>query len=218
MPITLAYADADSVLAKRLADDLSAVRLKKDETVLVALISPSAVNDADVLRQIDTANSQGQTIVPVFVQDAALPSEIAHLKTIDFRGGAYPFESLKDRVMGLNAAAPDLKKRNQRAGLVVALIALFIFGVGLYAVGVLGIHAPQEEFEEVETARMDQRNTLIAPTLEPLIPVGQFAISQFEITVTHVPTRLRAYLIQTVTATAQGTFIPTLTPRPTEEE
>ena len=121
-------------------------------------------------------------------------------------------------MLGLNAAAPDLKKRNQRAGLVVGLIALFIFGVGLYAVGVLGIHAPQEEFEEVETARMDQRNTLIAPTLEPLIPVGQFAISQFEITVTHVPTRLREYLIQTVTATAQGTFIPTLTPRPTEEE
>ncbi len=218
MPITLAHSDADAALAKRLASDLSAVRLKKDETVLVALISPASVGDADVLRQIDAAQAQHQIIVPVLAQDAALPQKIAHLRPVDFRGGAYPFESLKDRVMGLNAAAPDLKKRNQRAGLVVGLIALFIFGVGLYAVGVLGIHAPQEEFDMVETARMDQRNTLIAPTLEPLIPVGQFAISQFEITVTYVPTRLREYLVQTVTATAQGTFIPTLTPRPTEEE
>lgn len=218
MPITLAYSDTEAALAKRVADELATVRLKKDETVLVALISPSAVNDADVLRQIDAAIDQEQTIVPVLVQDASLPSKIAHLRPVDFRGGALPFESLKDRVLGLNAAAPDLKKRNQRAGLVVGLIALFVFGVGLYAVGVLGIHAPQEEFQEVETARMDQRNTLIAPTLEPLIPVGQFAISQFEITVTYVPTRLREYLIQTVTATAQGTFIPTLTPRPTEEE
>jgi len=65
---------------------------------------------------------------------------------------------------------------------------------------------------------MDQRNTLIAPTLEPLIPVGQFAISQFDLTVTAVPTRLREYLIGTVTATAQGTFIPSPTPRPTETE
>jgi hypothetical protein len=218
MPITLAYADADAALARRLANDLSAVRLKKDETVLVALISPAGVSDADVLRQIDMAAAQRQTIVPVLAQDAALPPQIAHLRTIDFRGGTYPIEALKNRVMGLNAAAPDLKKRNQRAGLVIGLIALFIFGVGLYSVGVLGIHAPQEEFDEVETARMDQRNTLIAPTLEPLIPVGQFAISQFEITVTYVPTRLREYLVQTVTATAQGTFIPTLTPRPTEEE
>lgn len=218
MPVTLAYADADAALAKRLAGDLSTVRLKKDETVLVALISPSGATDADVLRQIDAAQAQHQIIVPVLAQDSALPAKIATLKPVDFRGGAYPFETLKDRVLGLNATAPDLKKRNQRAGLVVGLIALFIFGVGLYSVGVLGIHAPQEEFDEVETARMDQRNTLIAPTLEPLIPVGQFAMSQFEITVTYVPTRLREYLVQTVTATAQGTFIPTLTPRPTEEE
>lgn len=111
---------------------------------------------------------------------------------------------------------PALVASNRRAATIIGLVAFLIFLIGLYAVGVLGIHAPQEEFEEVETARMDQRNTLIAPTLEPLIPVGQFAISQFEITVTYVPTRLREYLVQTVTATSQGTYIPTLTPRPTQ--
>ena len=98
MPITLAYSDADAALAKRVADELSTVRLKKDETVLVALISPSAVNDADVLRQIDAAIHQEQTIVPVLVQDAPLPPKIAHLRSVDFRGGASPFEAERPRV------------------------------------------------------------------------------------------------------------------------
>lgn len=217
MPITLAYADADAALARRLAADLSTVHLKKGDTVLIAVLSPAAINDADVLRQIDEADMQRNIIIPLLAQETALPPKIAHLSTIDFRNGAYPFEVLKDRAMGLDANAPDLKKRNRRAGIVVSLLALFIFAVGIYGVGVLGIHAPQDEFEVVETARMNQRNTLIAPTLQPLIPVGQFAISQFELTVTNVPTRLREYLIQTVTATAQGTFIPTLTPRATQE-
>ncbi|NOG52390.1 MAG: hypothetical protein HND48_25345 [Chloroflexi bacterium] len=62
----------------------------------------------------------------------------------------------------------------------MALIAVAVFAVGLYGVGVLGIHAPQDEFDAIETQRVNQRNTLIAPTLEPLIPVGQFAVSQFE--------------------------------------
>ncbi len=217
MPITLAYTETDAALAERIAADLSDIRTKGERDVLIVLISPTAAADADVLRQIDAALSRGQTIVPVLAADTPLPTAIAGLTPADFRGGAYPLQQLRQRLLDQHEAEPNLRKRNRRAGLVVGLIALAMFGVGLYGVGVLGIRAPREEFDAVETQRMNQRNTLIAPTLEPLIPVGQFAISQFHLTVTAVPTRLREYLVQTVTATSQGTFIPSLTPRPTEE-
>jgi hypothetical protein len=216
MPITLAYAEPDSEIARRIAADLSNVRLKQGENVLIAVISPAAVANPDVLRQIETAAGQYQLVLPVLVDDAPLPPQITR-PALDFRGSTYPIDELKRQVLGESASSPILRRRNMRAGLVIAIAALVMFGVGLYGIGVLGIRAPQDEFDAVETQRVQQRNTLIAPTLEPLIPVGQFAISQFELTVTAVPTRLREYLIQTVTATAQGTFIPSLTPRPTEE-
>lgn len=217
MPITLAHADADTALARRIAADLADVRLKQGDNILVAVISASAVADADVLRQIDSAVRQYQLVLPVLAGDALLPSQITQ-PPLDFRGSNYPIDELKRRVLGVSASSPTLRRRNRRAGLVAALAALVMFAVGLYGVGVLGIRAPQDEFDAVETQRVQQRNTLIAPTIEPLIPVGQFAISQFDLTVTAVPTRLREFLIGTVTATSQGTFVPSPTPRPTDAE
>lgn len=215
MPFIIAYNEADAALARRIETDLAQTAPAHPVSSVIAILSPSALADADVQRQIDAAlqDDTGQLFV-VLAQDTDIPSKLGHIKPLDFRGDSYPIEELR---RGLFTRSAALDRSNRIIGLIVSAVAFSIFLIGLYGVGVLGIHAPQEEFEEVETARMDQRNTLIAPTLEPLIPVGQFAISQFELTVTYVPTRLREYLVQTVTATAQGTFIPTLTPRPTRE-
>ena len=216
MPITLAYNDADSALAQRLAKDLANVSLKGEAPLLLVLVSPASTADSEVKAQIEAAANSETTAVAVLVADAPIPPALTGMKPADFRNGAYPFDALKKTLNTLSARPASLQKLNRRNGIVVGGVALLIFAIGLYGVGVLGIHAPQDEFDAVETARMDQRNTLIAPTLEPLVPVGQFAISQFDLTVTAVPTRLREYLIGTVTATAQGTFIPSPTPRPTE--
>ncbi len=218
MPITLAYNDADSALAQRLAKDLANVSLRGEAPLLLVLISPASAADNEVKAQIEAAAESELTTVPILAADAPIPHALTWMKAADFRNGTYPFDALKKTLDKLSARPASLQKLNRRNGLVVGGVALLIFAIGLYGVGVLGIHAPQDEFDAVETARMDQRNTLIAPTLEPLIPVGQFAISQFDLTVTAVPTRLREYLIGTVTATAQGTFIPSPTARPTETE
>lgn len=224
MPVNLAFHDTDAALAKKLTDDLSAAKIKGPGTVLIALISRASVDDPDVLRQIDEAADLRQHVIPLRLDDAPLPRVIDHLDALDLRGGAYPFDQIKARVAQLTASnAPrpltthtaSLRRSNRRAAIVMSIVVVAIFAIGLYGVGVLGIRAPQDEFDAVETARMNQRNTLIAPTLEPLIPVGQFAISQFELTVTAVPTRLREFLIGTVTATSQGTYIPSPTPRVT---
>ncbi|GIK27838.1 MAG: toll/interleukin-1 receptor domain-containing protein [Chloroflexi bacterium] len=224
MPVNLAFHDTDAVLAEKLAADLSAAKISGPGTVLVALISTASAGNPDVLRQIDEAADSGQHVIPLRLDDTPLPRVINHLDALDLRDGAYPFDAIKKRVTELtapNAPRPltthtaSLRQSNRRAAIVVALIAVAVFAVGLYGVGVLGIHAPQDEFDAIETQRVNQRNTLIAPTLEPLIPVGQFAVSQFELTVSAVPTRLREFLIGTVTATAQGTYIPSPTPRAT---
>lgn len=218
MPITLAYNEADSALAQRLAKDLANVSLRGEAPLLLVLISPASAADSEVKAQIEAASESELTTVAVLVADAPIPRELTGMKPADFRNGAYPFDALKRTLDTLSARPVSIRRQNRRNGIVVSIVAVAIFLIGLYGVGVLGIHAPQDEFDAVETARMDQRNTLIAPTLEPLIPVGQFAISQFDLTVTAVPTRLREYLIGTVTATAQGTFIPSPTARPTQTE
>lgn len=216
MPLTLAYTDADSALAKRIADQLTAVQTRGDAPVLIALISDASVGDADVIRQIDDAVQQDRAVIPVLVTQTPLPKSLLGLKPLDFTNGAYPFEALRRQVDELSLRPPTVRERNRRNGIVIGAVVTVIFLIGIYAVGVLGLHAPQDEFDGVETARVEQRNTLIAPTLGSLVPVGQFEISQFELTVTAAPTRLREYLVGTVTATSLGTFVPSLTPRPTQ--
>lgn len=115
--------------------------------------------------------------------------------------------------------APKTEAEQRRANLNSALfisIPMFLsFFIAIYLIGVEHVQMPVEEYDQVETARASQRNTLIAPTLEFMLPKNEADAAAFDSTVQAAPTRLRPFLVETATATAQGTYPVTLTPSPT---
>jgi hypothetical protein len=221
MPITIAHADADQALAQKLAQDLARLKDNRAE-VLIVLASAASTADKDVQRQIADAADAHRHIVPVRLDDSKLPRLIDHLEAVDFRNGAYALDALKKRLEAANAPdaprpltvnTPKLQRANRRAALWVAMPVIASFAAAIYLMGVMGVTAPSEEFDLVETARVQQRNTLIGPTLDYLLADDGQTSADFEATVAAAPTRLRPFLAQTATATIQGTHPVTNMPR-----
>jgi hypothetical protein len=221
MPITIAHAEADKKLAAQLSKDLSSMEGVGPRQALVVLLSPAGIADADVLAQITRAAEARQHIIPLMVTECREPRIIDHLPPLDFRSGKYPLEAFKAEVTRLTAAnapqtvtthTPSIQRANRRAAYALAVPVIIVFVAALIMIGVFGLSAPSEEFDIAETERVDMRNTLIAPTLEALLPQDSAQAAGFASTVEAVSTRLRPFLSGTATATAQGTFIPSVTP------
>lgn len=222
MPITIAHADADRALAEKLAQDLTRLS-QQDADLLVVLVSPASNTDKDVQKQLIAAAEARQHIIPLLVTDTKLPRLIDHLPPLDFRSGAYPFDTLKARIAELTAPdaprpltthTPSLKRANLNSALFIAIPMLLTFFIAIMLIGFGGVQMPLEEYDLVETARVQQRNTLIGPTLDYLLPRDAAGAANFGATVEAAPTRLQPFLEQTATATMQGTYPVTSTPRP----
>lgn len=109
----------------------------------------------------------------------------------------------------------ELRRSNLNSALFISIPMLLSFFIAIYLIGARNVQMPLEEYDQVETARASQRNTLIAPTLEYMLPKNEVEAAAFDATVQAASTRLRPFLIATATATAQGTYPVTETPRPT---
>lgn len=215
--ISLAYAQPDAALAGRVRDDLTTAGYTVSEAVvpgagslLVLVHSASANADRAVQQKIIDALENHQHIIPLATDDAPLPRLINNLQPLDF-GGGYPLGALKEQVeyllspsapRPLTTLTPSVVARNRRAGAIVGGMALIVFLTALYAVGVLGLRRPDDDFDAVETQRVDQRNTIIAPTLEAFLPLTTEEAEGFPATVEALPTRLQPFIIGTATARA----------------
>ena len=109
----------------------------------------------------------------------------------------------------------QMRRRNLNSAIFISIPMLLTFFIAIYLIGFRNVQMPLSEYDDIETARVQQRNTLIAPTLEYMLPKNAQDAANFDATVTAAPTRLRPFLIGTATATAQGTYLVTETPRPT---
>lgn len=213
----LLYAPGDADFARRLRDALTergytvADGVQSGDATLALLVqTPAAFASSDVMAAVYAALDEQQHIIPVTRTNAPLPKLIAHLTPIDFTG-ALAMDELTARIDYLLAPGhpaplvlltPSRRRRNRKAGWIFTIVALIIFAAGVYMVGVLGLRAPNEEFEAVETARVDQRNTIIAPTLDAFLPRSTEDAANFQPTVDAMPTRLRPFLEATATAFA----------------
>jgi hypothetical protein len=222
MPITVAYADADKALAQKLSQDLISAD-SHGQDVLVVLVSAASNADRDVQAQLVAASEARLHIVPVLLDDSKLPRLIDHLTPIDFRRGD-ALEALKQQIAGITAPGaprplvthtPKLKRANLNSAIFIAIPVLLSFFLAIYLVGFMGVQMPQEEYDQVETARVQQRNTLIGPTLDYLLPSDAEGAANFQATIDAAPTRLQPFLIATATATIQGTHPVSPTPRAT---
>ncbi len=109
----------------------------------------------------------------------------------------------------------ELRRANLNSAIFIAIPMMLTFFIAIYLIGFKDVQMPLSEYDDVEAARVRQRNTLIGPTLEYLLPKDAAGAANFDATVAAAPTRLRPFLIGTATATAQGTYLITETPRPT---
>jgi hypothetical protein len=233
--IKVTHAPGDALLGARLEQDLRKAGYELSDTVgqgrdalLIALVSPQSnaepVVQGDIIRALDSHLH----IIPVMAATAPLPKLINNLPPLDFTEGKYPFDALQQTVDALlmpdaprplTALTPSRRKANQRAGLFLLIPVVLMFIAGIYLVGVMGVQYPQAEYDIQETARVDQRNTLIAPTLDLILPRTTADALAFEITVTALPTRLRDFAAETATSYIAGTKtpMPTWTYTPTFE-
>lgn len=194
---------------------------------LILVWSAAAAADPAVETAILHAHDAGQPMVVVAADDAPLSRWIDHLQPIalssdpDLAAVRAAIDAAEAGHFQMRVRTPAAQRANRVTGAVVAVIALVIFGFGLYGVGVLGIQRPSAEFDAVETEIILTRDVLARPELDryarflpanPADPAVDFAP-----TLRLVPTAYRPLLSMTATAYAQGTPLPpTLTPVPGE--
>lgn len=189
----------DSALAERLRADLAAIT----EPAVVVLVSAKASHDAAFEGALIEAIEGNQRIIPVLVEAVPLPPLIEHLRPVDFSED-YAIDDLVARLeaapgeMHMKVHTPRTMASNRRVGVVVGVMALIMFVVGLYGVGVLGLQAPAEEYEAVETEIIQTRNAYI----DAALPRSTEDAASFQATVENAAPTLRPILAATATAIA----------------
>jgi hypothetical protein len=115
----------------------------------------------------------------------------------------------------LKVLTPATRRANRNAGLIVGAVVLLMFLLGLYGIGVLGIQAPQDEYNAVDTEAALTRDVIVRPELEiysRFLPRSTDDAMNYAATLQAVPTVYRPLMAVTATAYAQGTFAPTPSP------
>ncbi len=225
--LKLVYTPSDSALATRLESELKSAgySFTDGSPVLIPILSPAALNDQAVNDAIVAALDAGQQITPVIAAPLQIPRLIDHLSLADFTEGKDDFATLKANIdaalspearLPMRVLTPSRQKMNRSAGIVVAVIALGMFLVGLYAVGVLGIQMPQDEYNAVDTEAAMTRDPILIPilgTYSRFFPRSTDEATVFPSTLERIPTVYRPLIARTVTALA----LPSPTPLPPTE-
>ncbi|GEM_PF-876022 len=235
--LTIIYHPDDRATAQRLITDLQAagtspIDLTADSSspkgdVLIAVISPAS--NADSAAQVENAIIQvlddGGHIVPVIVKGGHMPRLIDHLEyaNLSDRYDVTVIQRLIASVTAPNANAPirvrtpKVRQSNNLAGWVIGVAAIIMFSLGLYAVGVLGIQRPNEEFDAVDATIQAMVEQELAPqlaTAEGFLPVDADQGYLYPATALAFPTRLRPFVVATATGYAEQSGIYAATPTP----
>lgn len=201
----IVFHEADAALAQRIQRDAQAHPDLAAGRALVVLVSAAALADPHVRQRIEAARDRGEPVVPVLAEAVPLPRLIEHIAPADFTQG-YDFDALAERLRAPAAAlqmkvlTPAARAANRRAAVIFAVLALIMFALGLYGVGVLGLQAPTEEYNEVETEIILTRDGYI----EAALPRSTEDALNFQATADAARPTLRPLLIATATALAGG--------------
>ncbi|MGQ9888856.1 MAG: hypothetical protein ACUVSX_10250 [Aggregatilineales bacterium] len=201
----IVFNEADAALAARIQRDLETCPDLAASGALVVIASAAALSDPTVRRRIETARDRGELVVPVLAEAAPLPRLIEHIAPVDFTKG-YDFAALAECLrapaapLQMKVLTPAARAANRRAAVVFAVLALIMFALGLYGVGVLGLQAPTQEYNQVETEIILTRNGYI----EAALPRSTDDALNFQATVNAARPTLRPLLIATATALAGG--------------
>lgn len=236
--IRLIFSESERALAERVAADVRGMGhavemtwIGERDALAVAVMSQAAFNDAATYEKIEAALDAGQHVIIVGQGALKLPRTVDHLRVIDYAtpDGA---SALRETIQTLSAEGARLplkvrttsvRRANRQAGILVGAIVLFMFAVGLYGIGVLGIQRPQDEYDSVETEAAQTRDFLAAPELAVyarFLPANAEAAAavDYQPTLNAVPTVYRPLMALTATAYAENGYqLVTATAIPTPE-
>ncbi len=213
--VAILYSAADAAVAERVRRALAAAQLPNSdaEGEVVAIVSAAALNDRDWQDALVAALDRGQPLIPVLAEAVALPKLIDHLTPVDAQADDAEAQlvaqitaaRLPSARLPLRVRTPAVRRANNQAGLLIALVVIGMFIAGLWGVGVLNIEAPIEEYNAIDTEVAATRDVLIGPTLESylqFLPGSLEEAAVYPATVEAVPTRIRPFVAATATAVA----------------
>ncbi len=218
--VTLVYAEPDYKLAMRIRGDLEAESIRvvddlTDGAIVMAVLSAQGVKTPKITDMLNTATDKYHHIIPVLAEAVHLPRVIDHLQPIDMNQPNASQELVKrvnflaspQAPRPLTSLTPAKRKENLQSSIFYAVVAFGIFVIGIIAVGVFGIQAPEDEYYSVETQVYLTQRVYI----DQALPRGTEDAVNFEATIPHIPTKARQEAIGTATWIASGqdgTFVP----------
>lgn len=196
--IEIIHHPADAAAAQRLQRQLP----QSEANATLLLLTAAAVDDAQLLAQLERAVDEGRRILPLLQEGGQLPALIEHLEPLsqeDLPTLAQRLES-DDGALPLRVHTPTLRSTNRRSAQVILVFVVIMFVAALYGIGVLGIQAPQDEYDQTVTQVVATR----AAFIEAALPNSTAQAANFEATVARAATALRPLLVATATARASG--------------
>lgn len=217
--IKVAYPQENTAFAQRLIDDLesegwqvgSSRPIQADE-VLVAVLPDGAARQSPVYDAIYQANDKSRPVILVADKPTTqVPSLLAHLPVIEMKRGD-DFARVRAAVIAAQGAGvpqrlrtPHTRMHNRNMGLILSGLVLFMFIVGVLAVGGADVQAPQREYNAVETEFAATRDAIMRPELDQYaraLPRTTEEAANYAPTLRAVPTRYRPFMAMTATAVA----------------
>lgn len=196
--IRITYSPDQQPLAERIRDDLSE-RTLLPVPLLIVLVSRQSNADAHVQAEIEKAMAKSLPVLPILIEDIALPAALAEERALDFSGGYDP-DGLLRRLAKLTRTPQDVRRANRRALTIVGGIAILMFGVALIAMAAGLVAFPVAEYNEEATFQAQWIGGLIGQTLEHVQPRSTEDALHFPATHEAAPTRLFLYIRETATA------------------
>lgn len=195
-------AAADAAFAAGLREDVGDIT----NEAIVVVLSPALAGDTGAMKALYDAVDAGKHVVPVMLQGGTLPEVIGNLQALDFSTG-YPREALRAALaaphgLTMPALTPRKRANNRAMGALIGFIVVFMFIVGLIAVGELGIQMPREEYDAVDTQAAATQHYFIDPLVQTNLPRSTEQAQQFPATLQALPTRYRPFLALTATWSA----------------
>lgn len=197
--LTIAFRAADEARAKQLQADISRSGLDLHTPMLLVLVTPAALQDADVQQAIANAQQGGKTIlVPVILQTTDLPAALQTASAFDMTGRYRP-RALVYHLRRLDVGEARVRTNN-RFFVYLFVLVMLVFGAGLFGIMSGMVAFPVEEYEAENTQRARMIQELVEPTLNAWQPRTTEDALNFPMTVEAANTRNAPLLILTATA------------------
>ena len=200
--IRITYSPAQSALADVIRGDLAG---KGDiaHPLLLVLVSWQALGDSLVQAEIRRAQERCEAILPILLDDAALPANLTGYPRLNFQNG-YNRERLLAQLPRASRSHADIRRANRRALAIVGGLAALMFCLALVAISGGLVAFPVDEYNEEATLQAQWIDGLIGATLEAVQPRSSEDARNFAVTFEAAPTRLHFYIRGTATALAKG--------------